>query len=78
MDKLTDTARAVLAHIRGGGVMGQTDHLAAQPCPMGGTHTLTNPTDWIGTSCRKCHRTWTGTDLVPTWPDPPSTAEVCG
>lgn len=52
--------------------------LAKQPCPMGGTHALTNP-EWVGTSCRKCHRTWTGTALTPTWPDPsPDTAGARG
>lgn len=44
--------------------------LAAEPCVMGGTHDLTQPILGVGASCRKCHRTWEGTGLCPTWPDP--------
>jgi hypothetical protein len=44
--------------------------LANEPCVLGGTHKLTEPLLWIGASCRKCHRTWEGTGLTPTWPDP--------
>lgn len=46
--------------------------IAAEPCPMGGPHRLTSPVLWIGTSCWRCHRTWEGTGLVPTYPDDPS------
>lgn len=54
--------------------------VASEPCPMGGTHVLTMPALWVGTSCRKCHRTWEGSDLTPTWPDtpPPVTATDTG
>lgn len=44
--------------------------LAAQPCPMGGTHRLTQPLLWVGASCWKCHRTWEGAELAPTYPSP--------
>lgn len=46
------------------------EQIAALPCPLGGMHMLTRPTTFVGTSCRKCHRTWEGPDLKPTWPDP--------
>lgn len=45
------------------------EELKAQRCPMGGTHNLTQPIRWIGASCRKCHKTWEGTGLTPTWPE---------
>lgn len=38
--------------------------LSRQPCVLGGTHDLTSPLLWIGTSCRKCHWVWVGTGLV--------------
>ncbi len=43
------------------------DELSSAPCPMGGAHRLTQPMLWIGASCFKCHQTWEGTGLAPTW-----------
>jgi hypothetical protein len=45
------------------------ESLSRDPCPLGGSHQLTQPIKWIGASCWKCHRTWEGTGLFPTWPD---------
>jgi hypothetical protein len=42
--------------------------LARQPCSRGGAHRLTQPILWIGASCWRCHQTWEGTALAPTWP----------
>lgn len=47
------------------------DEVAALPCPVGGTHLLTNPTTFVGASCRKCHKTWEGPEHKPTWPEEP-------
>jgi hypothetical protein len=44
-------------------------HPAREACPLGGTHALTHPIHWTGESCWKCHKTWEGTELAPTWPN---------
>lgn len=36
-------------------------------CPMGGPHDLIEPRLWSGLSCRQCHKTWTTTNMVPTY-----------
>lgn len=43
--------------------------LTSQPCPLGATHRLTQPIYWIGASCFKCHKVWTGTGLVQGYPE---------
>ncbi len=58
--------------------VGKTDNkdLRDLPCPMGGKHQLTP--GWrakpFGTSCFKCHKTWTFTaeGVRPQYPDLPS------